>query len=162
MRVGILSVSGLIAVLLLAGCSDNKKDSATSSSTAVSSPTTTKPVTPSFTGQGSSEFCGLISSFTTGQAKVNPTSSPAELEASFEESLTAIKQAASVAPDEIKADVVAVANSVQEVETAMAQAGFDINKIQPSALATLQSDSFLASVTRLGSYLTTVCKTGTG
>lgn len=158
-----VSAAGLVAVLLFAGCSDDKDDAAsTSTSTGVGTATTVRPVDTSFTGQGSGDFCRLITTFTAEQEKVSPTASAAELEAAFEESLTSINQAAEVAPAEIKGDVVAVAESIKAVEQAMSDAGYDVNKVDASALASLQSGTFLNSVTRLGSYLTTVCQTNPG
>ncbi len=151
-----------MAVLLFAGCSDDDDPDSASDTTAGATATTARPVDTSFSGQGSGDFCRLITTFTSEQEKVSPTASAAELEAAFEESLGSINQAVAVAPEEIKGDVVAVAQSVQEIEAAMSAAGYDIEKVDASALASLQSPAFLNSVTRLSSYLTSVCQTPPG
>ena len=152
----------LVAALLLAGCSDSDSDDETTTGSSV--PTTvavvtTAPVDTRFTGEGSGEFCQFITTFTAGSRSVSPTATPAELEASFNESLDAIKKAAEVAPAEIKGDVVAIADTFDEVETAASAAGYDLTKVNPSALGALQSKGFLESVTRLQAYLTNICKT---
>ncbi|HEX7276553.1 MAG TPA: hypothetical protein VF244_04200 [Acidimicrobiales bacterium] len=151
-----------MAVLLLAGCSDDDDDSAAPPTTAAGAPTTVRPVDTSFTGQGGAEFCELLATFTGGQEQLSANASPDELRAAFGESITAINQAAGVAPDEIKADVDTVAASMKSFETAMSNAGYDVTKVNAADLAALQSQAFLSSVTRMGAYLSSVCQRGAG
>jgi hypothetical protein len=148
----------LVALLPLTGCSDGK-DSDGATPTSVGGATTARPVDTSFTGEGSEEFCRFITTFTEGSQNVSPTASPAELEASFREALTAIDQAVSVAPGEIKTDVESIANTFEGVVTAVSTAEFNLDRVDASALAALQSEGFLDSVTRLQAYLTSICKT---
>jgi hypothetical protein len=148
----------LVAILPLAGCSDDdKNDGATP--TSVGTATTARPVDTSFTGEGSEEFCRFITTFTEGSQNVSPTASPAELETSFREALTAIDQAVAVAPGEIKGDVVSIADTFERVVTAVSTADFNLDQVDTSTLEALQSEGFLDSVTRLQAYLTTICRT---
>jgi len=154
-RARFVPVACLVAALPLAGCSDSKKGGGASSPT--STPTS---VDTTFTGQGSAEFCQFITTFTEGSQNVSPTASPAELGASFQEALTAVNQAVAVAPTEIKGDVVALADTFETVVTAVSSAGFDLTKVDASALESLQSESFERAVTRLQSYLVEFCGAG--
>ena len=129
----------LVALLPLAGCSDDKKSDSASSTTAAGSATTARPVDTSFTGEGSEEFCQFIATFTEGQ-NVNPSASNAELEASLREALAAIDQAVSVAPGEIKNDVVAIADTFDQVVTALSSAEFDLERVDSTVLEALQSE----------------------
>jgi hypothetical protein len=150
----------LVALLAFAGCSDSKKDDAastTTSTSAATTATTARPVNTSFTGEGSAEFCGFIASFTTESQTVSPTATPAELEASFRESLDSLDKAEAVAPAEIKPDVEAIADTFDKVEAAASAAGFDLKKVDASSLLALQSPGFLQSVTRLQAYTTNIC-----
>ena len=157
-RAHVVPAACLVALMPLAGCSDDKK-SDTSQSSATTA-TSVRPVDTSFTGEGSAEFCNFITTFTEGSQNVSPNASPAVLEASFRDALTAINQAVAVAPAEIKGDVVAIADTFEGVVTAVSTANFDLARVDASTLQSLQSEGFLDAVTRLQSYLTTVCKTG--
>jgi hypothetical protein len=149
----------LVALLPLTGCSDDKKnDGATPSSEGTA--TTARPVDTSFTGEGSEEFCRFITTFTEGSQNVSPTASAAELETSFREALTAIDQAVSVAPGEIKNDVVSIADTFERVVTAVSTADFNLDRVDASTLEALQSPGFLDAVTRLQAYLTSICHSG--
>ncbi|HVF13461.1 MAG TPA: hypothetical protein VM942_02620 [Acidimicrobiales bacterium] len=154
-RARAVTAACVVAILPLAGCSDDKKKEA-----APTSETSVRPVDTSFSGQDSAEFCTFITTFTEGSQNVSPTASPAELEASFQKALAAIDQSVAVAPVEIKGDVSAIRDTFDTVVTAVSDAGFDLARVDPSALQALQGEGFLDSVTRLQAYLTTVCRTG--
>jgi hypothetical protein len=155
-RARVVPAACLVALLPLAGCSDDKDDGASQSAVTA---TTVRPVDTSFTGEGSEEFCRFITTFTEGSQNVSPTASPAELETSFREALTAIDQAVSVAPGEIKGDVVSIADTFERVVTAVSTADFNLERVDATALEALQSEGFLDAVTRLQAYLTSICKT---
>lgn len=157
LRARVVPATCLIALLTLVGCSDS--DNGNETSTPTSTASTVRPVDTSFTGEGSAEFCQFIKTFNAG-SEVSPSASPAELEADFNESLAAINQAVTVAPAEIKPDVVAIADSFKTVVTAVSNANFDLTKIDGSALAALQTEGFLDAVTRLQAYLNTYCGGG--
>jgi len=149
----------LVLVLAMAGCSDSDDDAGgTTNTTSGATATTVRPVDTSFTGQNSGEFCQLITTFTAGSQNLSPSATPADLEASLSEALTAIDKAVSVAPAEIKGDVSAIAGAFQTVVDELAAAGYDISKVNSSVLQALQSPGFLDAVTRLQAYLTNVCK----
>ncbi len=156
-RALVVPAACLVALLVLVGCSGSDYDDAGGTSTTAVTPTTVRPVNTSFTGQGSAEFCQFIRTFTAGSQSVSPTASPAELEVELQKSLDAINQAVDVSPAEIKGDVVAIADTFDTVVTAISKASFDLTKVDGSALAALQADSFLDAVTRLQAYLSQYC-----
>jgi len=149
----------LVALLPLAGCSDDKKGASVTPTSAATG-STVRPVDTSFTGEGSAEFCRFITTFTQGSQNISPNATPAELEASFREALAAIDQAVSVAPAEIKGDVVVIADTFENVVTAVSTANFQLDLVDATVLQALQSEAFLDGVTRLQAYLTTICRTG--
>ncbi|MEA2686409.1 MAG: hypothetical protein QOE93_1604 [Actinomycetota bacterium] len=150
----------LLALMPLAGCSDSDNDTASTTSTteAVAPTSTASPVNTTFTGQGSAQFCQYIATYTANSQTQSPTASNAEVEASLREGLTAIDQAVAVAPAEIKADVVTVADTFDALVTAMAAADFDVSRMEAADVEPLQSPAFTSAATRMQAYLTTVCK----
>ena len=82
-RALVVPAACLVAVLTLAGCGDDKDDDAggTTVPTTAATGTTARPVDTRFTGEGSAEFCALITTFTTGQQNVSPTATPASSKA---------------------------------------------------------------------------------
>lgn len=158
-RARMIPAACLVAVLALAGCSGSDDDE---SGATTSTPTTVRPVNTSFTGQDSAEFCQYVNTFTTGSQAISPSASPAALQASITEAQTAIDKAVSVAPGEIKGDVEIVATTFKQVTDAVTAAGFDITRMNVEAVAPLQSDAFLDSVTRMQAYLANICGSGGG
>ena len=151
-----------LALLVLTGCSggDDDKDAAPAASTAPAGPTTTaRPADPTFTGQGSGEFCSLARTYTERFANVrSPASSPAELRTLANEGRTAITQAANAAPPEIKADVQLIATTFSGLLAELEKANFDTTKIAPAAFAPLQTPEFGRASQRFQAYSRDVCK----
>ncbi len=63
-----------------------------------------------------------------------------------------------MAPGEIKPDVSNIADTFEKVTGSVAAAGYDIAKVDVAAVAPLQSEAFLDSVTRMQAYLNNVCQ----
>ena len=154
-----LAACGVVLVLL-AGCSSRSKDQASSTPTTVAAnagPTTTvRPVDTSFTGQNSAQFCTLSKTYNDRFASVS-SGSPAQLRAAAQEGRTAITQAASTAPAEIRADVQVIANVFTALITELERVDFDIAKVSPASLAPLQAPDFQTSTIRFQAYLQSVC-----
>ncbi len=152
-----------LALVLLTGCSSGGgKDTASSTPTtaapAATGPSTTvRPVDTSFTGQNSAQFCTLAKTYNERFSNVNAASSPAQLRTAAQEGRTAINQAASAAPAEIKPDVQVIATAFTALFTELEKANFDVSKMSPAALSSLQAPEFQASTTRFQAYLRTVC-----
>ena len=140
--------------MALAACGgSDDKDSTTTTSPLV----TSQPVDTSFSGAGSTEFCTLSKSFSTGFDRIGPNASTAQLRSNLEEADKAIHQAVDVAPSEIKADVKVIADGFTAVAGVIANANYDLTKVPPDALATFQSPDFSNAAARLQAYLANVC-----
>ena len=152
-----------LALLVLAGCSGDGKDEASTPPApdpGGGASTTVRPVDTSFTGQNSGPFCALSKTYNERFGNLNTGSSPAQLRASTAEGRTAITQAAAAAPAEIKPDVQVIANAFTTILSELEKVNFDISKMSPTAVASLQAPEFQASTARFQSYLRTVCGTG--
>ena len=153
----------LVACLAFVGCSksDDKGDAVASSSTTAPAVTsTTRFVDTRFTGEDSGEFCKFIADFSVSQQQVSANATAASLEIAFRDSLAAIDQAVEVAPAEIKADAVRIADTFKSVQAAAAAVGFEVTKMSAESVGMLLDQQFLDSVTRMQAYLTNVCKAG--
>ncbi len=146
--------------LVLAGCSGGDDDAAapTTSAAAATAPTTTaRPVDTSFTGQNSAQFCGLARTYNERFTTVNPNATPAQLRILAREGQTAITQAVNSAPAEIKRDVEVIANTFGTLLTELERVNFEIARLPPAALQSLQAPEFQQSTTRFQAYIRTVC-----
>lgn len=151
-----------VALLVLTGCrSGDGKDQATPTTSAPGGPSTTvRPVDTSFTGLNSAPFCALAKTYNERFANLNTGSSPAQLRAATAEGRTAITQAAAAAPAEIKSDVQTIANTFTTILSELEKVNFDVAKMSPTAVASLQAPEFQASTTRFQAYLRSVCAGG--
>ena len=156
-----LAACGIVFVLLT-GCSSGSDDGKSQASpTPTSAPSTTvRPVDTSFTGQNSAQFCALSKTYTDRFTNVGPGSTPAQLRTATQEGRTAINQAAAAAPSEIKPDVQVIANVFTGLFTELEMVDFDISKLSPASLGSLQAPEFQSSTTRFQAYLRTVCGVG--
>jgi hypothetical protein len=148
-----------VALALLAGCSGDDQASPTSTSAPVATgPTTTiRPVDTSFTGQNSAQFCTLAKTYNDRFSNFSTASTPSQLRTVTQEGRTAITQAATAAPAEIKPDVQVIANAFTALFDELEKVNFDINKLSPTSLGSLQAPEFQASTTRFQAYLRSVC-----
>lgn len=148
-----------VALVLLGGCSGDDKDKASSTPTTSASAVTTtgRPVDSSFTGQNSAQFCTLAKTYNDRFSTVNTASTPAQLRIVAQEGRTAINQAASAAPAEIKADVQVIANTFGALIGELEKVNFDVSKMSPTAVSSLQAPEFQTSTTRFQAYLRSVC-----
>lgn len=152
-----------LALVVLSACSsgDKKQASPTTSagpaSTAAGPTTTLRPVDTSFTGQNSAQFCSLAKTYNDRFANVTAASTPAQMRSVAQDGRTAINQAVSAAPAEIKPDVQVIANAFTSLFNELEKVNFDATKLQPSAFAPLQTPEFQTSSTRFQAYTTKVC-----
>ncbi len=153
-----------IVIVLLTGCSrDSDKENNQASPTPTSAPgpsTTARPVDTSFTGRNSDQFCALSKTYTDRFTNVGPGSTPDQLRTATQEGRAAINQAAAAAPPEIKPDVQVIANVFTGLFTELVRVNFDISKLSPASLGSLQAPEFQSSTTRFQAYLRTVCGVG--
>ncbi len=154
-----LAACAAVAVLLLTGCSGGEDDAApTTSAPANTGPTTTvRPVDTSFTGQNSAQFCSLARTYNERFTSVGSNPSPAQLRTVTREGQTAITQAVNAAPAEIKPDVEVLARTFSTLLTELEKVNFEVTRLPPAALQSLQAPEFQASTTRFQAYIRTVC-----
>ena len=160
-------MAAAVALVVLTGCSSGGSKQASSGSStptttaAASGPTTTiRPVNTSFTGANSAQFCALAKTYNDSSASRNTATTPAQLKAVTQAGQTAINQAVTAAPAEIKPDVQVLSDAFNTLFTALNQVNFDATKLSASSLTALQTPEFQASTVRFQAYLKSVCGIG--
>ena len=152
-----------LAVLLLTACSGGDDDNDAAPTT--SAPATTLApaggtTTPSFTGQNSAQFCNLARTYNERFTSVGPNATPAQLRTVAREGQTAISQAVTSAPAEIKTDVEVLARTFTALLAEMERVNFEAARLPPTALQSLSAPEFQASTQRFQAYLRSVCQVG--
>ena len=148
----------LSAVLVFTGCGGGDSDE-----TATTTPptTTAEATTPTFSGAGSGQFCELVKTYNDRVSGLSrATSTPAQLRQLSTELGSAIQQAVSVAPPEIKSDVTLVAAAATDFLAGLQRAGYDLNKLPQDSLQKFQAPDVQAATQRLTAYGQSVCGTG--
>jgi hypothetical protein len=172
------SIAAMAALLIVAaGCSsdDNGVEAgggnqteqtdgatATTASSGTDAPATTaaetdgtdSETTPSFTGEDSEEFCGLLKKF-----DEEDTGGNMESEADYNEFVDAIGQLQAAAPAEINDDVDTFATSFKAYADLYKNYGYDADKADadPKSAEILGDDDFTAASERISVYTDTVC-----
>jgi hypothetical protein len=154
--------AGAVAFLVMVGCSgDDDKDSATGTTAPAATtggPTTTvRPVDTSFSGQNSAQFCTLAKTYNERFSKVSANPTPAELRTVTREGQTAISQAVSAAPAEIKNDVQVISAAFTTLLGELEKVNFEAARMPPAALSALSAPEFAQSTTRFQAYIRNVC-----
>jgi hypothetical protein len=144
---------GLVAVVGLTGCGggNDMKDTAAPPPTTTPAPTTTAALTGN--DQAGTPFCKLAQTYNEKfSTLLTVANDPPKLRSALTDAESAIRQAQSTAPAEIKTDVTRVATTASQVLTALQRNNFDLSKT-PEALSQLQEPGFqtsLSNVTRYG------------
>lgn len=151
-----------LAVAVLVACSSGGSKNGASDTTppttaAPAGPSSTvRPVDTSFTGQNSAQFCALAKTYAANQASVAGGAAP-QLKAAAQDARTAITQAVTLAPAEIKPDVQVVATAFSSVVAELEKVNYDTTKLTPAAFAPLSTKEFQAAATRFTAYGRAVC-----
>jgi hypothetical protein len=148
-----------VALLVLAGCSggDDDDDAAPTTAAPATAPTTVRPVDTSFTGQNSAQFCGLARTYNERFTSVGTNPTPTQLRTVAREGQTAITQAVSAAPAEIKTDVEVLARTFGALLTELEKVNFEVTRLPPAAVQSLSAPEFQQSTTRFQAYIRSVC-----
>ena len=159
-RISLLTC-GLVLILLTA-CSgdDDDKDAAPTTSAPAVTAAPGSTTAPTFTGQNSAQFCGLARTYNERFTSVGANPTPAQLRTVAREGQTAISQAVTTAPGEIKADVEVLARTFTTLLGELEKVNFEIQRLPPAALQSLSAPDFQASTQRFQIYLRDVCKVG--
>jgi ABC-type glycerol-3-phosphate transport system substrate-binding protein len=148
----LLVTLGLAAVVGLTGCGGggDKKETAAPSTTLPAPTTTTVPVG---NDQAGTPFCKLAQTYNEKfSTLLTVANDPVKLRTALTDAESAIRQAQSTAPAEIRSDVTTVATTASQVLTALQRNNFDLSKT-PEAVSRLQDPQFqtsLSNVTRYG------------
>jgi len=145
---------------VLAGCSggDKKPAAAPTSAPAATGPTTTaRPVDTSFTGVNSGPFCGLAKTYNDRFTNVGAAATPAQLRTVAQDGRTAINQALTAAPAELKADVQVLADAFGSLFNELDKVNFDASKVSVAAFAPIQAPEFQTATIRFQAYVKNVC-----
>lgn len=154
-----------LALVLLTACSGGDDDNDAAAPTTTTAPPTTvaaggSTTVPSFTGQGSAQFCGLARTYNDRFTSVNPNATPAQLRTVAREGQTAISEAVSSAPAEIKPDIEVLARTFTALLAELEKVNFELPRLPPEALQSLSAPDFQRSTQRFQTYLRDVCKVG--
>jgi hypothetical protein len=144
---------GLVAVLGLTGCGGGGDDDK-----AAPAPTTAAPPTTALVGndQAATPFCGLARTYTEKfSTLLSVANDPVKLKAATTDAESAIRQAQSQAPAEIKSDVTAVATTAKDVLAALQKNNFDLSKTPE--VSKLQEPAFQTSLANLNRYARAHC-----
>jgi len=147
--------SGSQAPAASSGAADTSSGSGSAGTTAA----------PNFSGSGGEEFCAQAKGFedTFGSSdSFGQSTDPAQLKDDFSKAEDALKQLESSAPDEIKADVKTVSESLSSLISVFESVNYDFTKLaqDPAALAKLESfdsQEVQDASTRIEAYFSQVC-----
>ena len=139
---------GLVAAVGLAACGGGGDDED------AAPPTTVAPPTTAAVGndQAGTPFCQLARTYSEKYSTLlTVANDPVKLRAATTDAESAIRQAQSTAPAEIKADVTTVAGTASQVLSALQRNNFDFSRT-PEALTRLQEPSFQTALTNVNRY----------
>ncbi len=141
-----------LVVALAAGCGGGDDDDA------APAPTTTAPPTTAAVGndQAGTPFCGLARTYSEKfSTLLTVANDPAKLRAATTDAESAIRQAQSQAPAEIKSDVAEVAKTAKDVLAALQKNNFDLSRT--GEVSKLQEPGFQASLANMNRYARAHC-----
>lgn len=146
-----LAVAGVLA---LTSCSSGTKSSS-------GAPTTGSFVTlpPTTAGRASNDpFCNSLNTYTERfqRFEVGATD-PQGLKTLMHDASSAIADAQSKAPDEIRSDVAVLSRGFQQFVTILEQANYDFSKLTLAQVQQLQTPEFTAAGQRVDTYLREHC-----
>jgi hypothetical protein len=154
-----LAIAALFA-LVLAGCGgdDDSESSAppTTTTTVAAGTATPGSIDTNFTGEGGETFCGLLRSYQEQRDRLSNTNLT-DLKPLMTEAETGLKALVAAAPAEIKSDALVVAAGFERLLTVLEGVNYDATKLNPDALAGLQTPEIQASSERLEAYSQKIC-----
>ncbi len=143
-----------LLTILLAACGGDSDEAEPSRTTAGSA--TPGSVDTNFSGKDSERFCSLARGYRDRLDQLG-TTDPAQLKTLVQEAESSIKDLVPAAPSEIKGDVQVLASGASAFFQQLAKVNYDITKLSPDAISSLQKPEFQASTQRLGAYAEKVC-----
>ena len=161
-RLGIAGLAALTVVGLLSGCAAKKKTA--SASTATAAATSAAAVLPSDTSSkvvatGGGKFCQQVADSVNNSAAkaaaqgTDPTSEKQTVQA--EQALES--QILKAAPGAIKPDLVTIFGATDKLYAALAAAGYDYTKLDPTAISALETPQVTTAEQNITSYMKNTC-----
>jgi hypothetical protein len=161
-RLGIAGLAALTVVGLLSGCAAKKKTASTSTAAATNSAAAAAlpSDTPSkVVATGGGKFCQQVADSINnnvaaqGVAGTNPASEKQDVQA--EQALES--QILKAAPGAIKPDLATIFGATDKLYSALAAAGYDYSKIDPTAMAALEAPAVTTAETNITTYMKNTC-----
>jgi hypothetical protein len=161
-RVGTAALAALTVVGLLSGCAAKKKTAsastaaATNSSAAAALPSDT---TSKVVATGGGKFCQQVAdSVNNNVAKEGVTGTdPASEKKDVQAEQALESQIVKAAPGAIKPDLVTIFGATDKLYAALAAAGYDYSKIDPTAMAALETPAVTTAETNITTYMKNTC-----
>lgn len=159
-RGGLVLLVGLLAAVVVPACSDDGTPPRTTSSTSAPDGTTT---VPHFTGDAGSPFCSLLRDLDVGAVLGDTSGTPEAIEAGFTRLLSVLRQAATLAPDELQEDTALILAGMAALDAALRPVGYSFDALAeaPNAVeiaAAVNDPSFTVAGDRVEAYRTQVCR----
>lgn len=160
-------VVGAVLVLgALAGCGSSTAPRAQPPATTVDVSATTNPplnvtgrTSVPDAGAASTAFCNQIRAFADQVLKLTAAiGNAANLRTVLAAIVSALDQAAAVAPADIKADMTTLAHAYADIVAGLDKVGYDFSKLPSSVQGELASPAVQAASTHLSTYSGNVCK----
>ena len=150
----LLATIALVAALGLTACGGGSSKKTATATTLPPPPTTTTLLTGN--DQANTPFCKLAQTYTAQYSSLlSSANDPAKLKAATTDAASAINQAQSTAPAEIKSDVTVVASTASQVLAGLQRNNFDLSKTPE--VSKLQDPAFLNSFANMNRYLQAHC-----
>ncbi len=148
---------------MAAACSSGSSADSATTTTARSRPSTTTTSAPTFTGDAQSAFCTLLRGVDTSTVLGGDPGDPTAVEAAFHRLVGLLRDAHTLAPPEIAADLSLVSEGIAALDSALAAVGYDFDALaasgQSAAVVKAVNDpAFAEAGNRLSAYRTQVCQ----
>jgi hypothetical protein len=158
-RLAAVSLTSVSLTALLVGCSSSKKTPFASAKPGSSQPAAAAASTATTVkATGGGTFCQQVAkSINTDAAAMSSSADLPSLKSQIE-GVQALESAAlKSAPATIKADLVVLFDASNKFDDALAKAGYDYSKLDPTALTGFSTPAVETATQHVTNYLTTVC-----
>src|SRR5438270_11100847 len=137
-RIAWLAVA--IGLVVAGGCgsSGSKSSKAQSAATTAATSQAASTTPPSFSGSSGSHYCQLAKDV----EKKNSAQPNTDLKASFAQFDSEASQFLAAVPSSIKTDAQTLVDGIKKYEQVLQKANFDVTKVNPADLQTLQDPKF--------------------
>ena len=145
-------VMAVAVALVLTGCSSGKKSGS-------AAPGSTASPAPSVTTRGTNDpFCSALNAYNAKYSQVNAgLTQPDQLRGAMQDAATAIGQADSTAPAEIKSDVDTLNRAFQQLLGILQATNYDLSKVTLAQVQQFQTPEFTTAGQNVDAYIRDHC-----